>query len=302
MQRAFNIVSRFFLISVLGIGPVGCTGQSNDNLNGDNYQLFQETPIWDLAKAVRDENIKTIREIVNRDKLDLNYQEPKYGQTLLMLTVRNEQKKPLETLLELGADPNIYDTFSGRSVIIEAADIDNYPKNIEFINLLIKNGANPNDEEIGERNVSNTTRLTPLLAACRDQNEKFSPLKKVEFLVEAGAKVNYTNEYDQFPLAEALLSENMDVVLYLLQKGADYNRIIFDRAEYSPDGEKVYITNFLREKFYTLNSEKYKQKMEVVDFLSKKGKNYWTTPIPSYAIKEAKKMYPNSWQEYLKKY
>lgn len=56
-------------------------------LLGKDYRLFQNTPLWTLAKAVKQENLAEIKRITSNDSLDLNYQEPKYGMTLLMLTV-----------------------------------------------------------------------------------------------------------------------------------------------------------------------------------------------------------------------
>ena len=47
-------------------------------LLGDDYRLFQNTPAWDLAKAVQDEDEKKIREILTKDARLINFQEPKY--------------------------------------------------------------------------------------------------------------------------------------------------------------------------------------------------------------------------------
>jgi hypothetical protein len=64
-------------------------------LTGSDYRLFQETPAWELAKAVQDGNEERIEELINKDPKIINYQEPKYGSTLLILTVMNQQMKSL---------------------------------------------------------------------------------------------------------------------------------------------------------------------------------------------------------------
>lgn len=120
-------------------------------LNGNDYRLFQETPIWNLAKAVQDENVEEIKRIVKKDSVDVNYQESKFGHTLLILTIKNQHLNSCKTLLELGADPNKHDTYDGSSAIIDAAAINSIEGvDVKFLKLLLEHGGNPNDEETGE--------------------------------------------------------------------------------------------------------------------------------------------------------
>jgi len=141
-----------------------------------------------------------------------------------------------------------------------------------------------------------------LLVACSDVNQFVSPIEKVKVLVESGANVNYKNEFNDFPLVEALMHKHFDVTLYLLQKGADYSQILFDRAEFSKGGKKIYIADFLREILLPLDSKEYQQKMVVVEFLRQKGIDYKKVPIPDFVVKEVKETYPQNWKEYLEKY
>ena len=272
-------------------------------LLGNDYRLFQETPAWNLAKAVEDENIEEIKRIVQGTAVDVDYQEERFGQTLLMLTVGNQHYNSCKTLLELGANPNKHDVYNGSSAMIDASNIENYKgDNTTFLKLLLKHGGNPNDEEVGERREGNTTRNTPLLVACSDVNQFVSPIEKVKLLVESGANINYRNEYNHFALREALIHEHYDVALYLLNNEADYSLMFFDRAKFTKGGKKVYITGVLREDLLPLDSDKYKQKMEIVAFLKEKGIDYRAMPIPDYVKKEAKETYGKGWKGYLDKY
>ncbi|HMF73679.1 MAG TPA: ankyrin repeat domain-containing protein [Flavitalea sp.] len=272
-------------------------------LLGNDYRLFQGTPVWNLAKAVQDEKVDEIKRIVQEEKVNVDYQEKKFGNTLLMLTVDNQHYNSCKALLELGANPNKHDNYNGTSAIVDASNIENYKDdNTKFIKLLLEYGGNPNDEETGKRQEGNTTRKTPLLAACSDVNQFVSPIEKVKVLVDAGANVNYKNEFNDFPLAEAVMHKHYDAVLYLLQKGADYSLMLFDRAEFSEGGKKMYIADLLREDLLHLDSKKYQQKMRVVEFLKEKGIDYRKVPIPDFVIKEAKETYPKNWKEYLEKY
>ena len=276
---------------------------SKDNLTGADYDLFKNTPDWGLAKAVKVENIEEIKRIVREERVNIDFQEEKFGNTLLMLTVENNHYNSCKALLEVGADPNIHDNYNGSTALIDAAGKENYKDdNTRFLKLLLSHGANPNEEETGARQAGNTTRKNPLLVACSDVNQFVSPIGKVKMLVEAGAKVNYKNEYNHFPLREALIHKHYDVVLYLLQKGANYDEVLFDRSKFQSNGKKIYIADLLREHLLPLESQEYQLKMEIVEFLKENGIIYRNVPIPGFVIMEAKKTYPKSWKEYLEKY
>lgn len=267
-------------------------------LSGKDYRLFQETPGWDLAKAVKEENIKEIIRIVDQKTVDIDYQEPKFGNTLLMLTVGNQHYNSCKILLEMGADPNKHDSYTGSTALIDAAGIENYQgDNTRFLKLLLAHGADPNEEETGKRQEGNTTRKNPLLFACSDVNQFVSPIAKVRVLVEAGANVNYKNEFNMTPLRKSLINEHYDVVLYLIRNGVNYKSVISN-----VDGKDYYLWDELRLDLLYLDSEKYKQKMVLVNFLKEQGLDYRALSIPDYAKTQAKKMYPMNWQEYLEKY
>ena len=240
---------KLLLIFLFGITLIGCDREKivdKDKLTGFDYRLFQQTPAWEFAKAVQDGKREKIKEIVRNDPALINYQEPKYGSTLLMLTIRNDNKKSFKTLLEEGADVNIYDTFSGRSALIEAGSFGN----VSYAELLLSHGADVNDVEVGDRKPTNSTRDTPLIAAARSGN-----CKMVKFLISKGANINYQNEYGQSALSVAALTNEFDIVLYLLQNGADYHRTLFYRQNYScpaelydyNDKNPVYFKEFLLE-------------------------------------------------------
>lgn len=61
-----------------------------EDIYEDDFRLFQETPVWKLAKAVQDQKLSKIKRLVKEEKLDVDFQESKYGNTLLMLAVKNE--------------------------------------------------------------------------------------------------------------------------------------------------------------------------------------------------------------------
>jgi hypothetical protein len=242
-------------------------------LTGSDYRLFQNTPAWDLAKAVQDEDEKKINEIVSKDPKLINYQESKFGNTLLILTITNQQIKPFKYLLEKSADVNIHNTFDGTSAIIKACNSKYY--DITFAQMLVEYGANVNDVETGERRQGNSTRLTPLIAASKTGN-----LYLVKFLESKGVDVNYQNEFGQSALSASVMINKYEISYYLLQNGADYKRPIFYRPDYSiplekqdpnDKGKPMYLLDVLKENVADVNTDEYKYKMLIIDFLNSKG-------------------------------
>ena len=98
------------------------------------------------------------------------------------------------------------------------------------------------------------------------------------------------------------------VMLYLLEHGADYNHKFKMHNFDPPDYTFFYvdILYILRLCIYPLDSKEYKDKLKVIDFLRRRGMDYWKSPIPSRAIGVVKrKISPKNeeeLQEYLKRY
>ena len=63
----------------------------SSELSNIDYRLFQNTPAWELAKAVQEEDMDNFDKIISENPQIINYQESKYGNTLLMLTIINQQ-------------------------------------------------------------------------------------------------------------------------------------------------------------------------------------------------------------------
>jgi len=265
-------------------------------LLGKDYRLFQDTPAWVLAKAVEDDNLDKIKKEVIDNKVDINYQESRFGKSLLMLSITNNQFNAAEELLKLGANPNLKDFDSGSNAIIVAAYIED-PK---YLKLLLKYGGKANSLETAPVKEGDQARTTALNNAI-SYVDKYS-LERVKLLVNAGADINYSNNgpevFTNLPLSDALAHNNMDALLYLLEKGADYNKVMYEMA----DGHKVYILEGLRKVIIDLDSDQYKAKIQAVQFLKHRGLDYKKEPIPDYIEEEIKKKYPNDWKEYLSKY
>ncbi|TKG88239.1 ankyrin repeat domain-containing protein [Puteibacter caeruleilacunae] len=250
----------------------------NRPLTGNDIELFKRTPVWELAKAVERQDVNSIKSFLNGHKdVDVNYQEPKLGFSLLIWAVYNNCYEASECLLNHGADPNLKSTYSGTSAILWAAD---YLETSKYLSLLLKYGADPNDVALKERSY----RVgTPLVAAASNR------LESVKLLVESGADIDYVFYNRENAIKAAMVSEKSEIVYYLL---VDCHAKFYEPPKYA--NNKPFI-RWLRTWTFPLDSEDYKVKMKIVDFLAKQGYDYWATEIPAPVLKH----YP---EEYCDKY
>ena len=159
-----------------------------------------------------------------------------------------------------------------------------------YLKFLIANGGDVNAVSKAE----NTMVRTPLIAASQYK------LENVKLLIAAGANPNYTYRYNDkdstitSALSAAALMDNIDVVNYLIfEQGIDYNTLT--KPSFKKGGEPWTIANSLRHMVFPLGSEKYQQKMKLVNYLKEHGIDYWKTAIP-------KIYYKNYDSTYLSKY
>ena len=270
---------RLLLIIIVIIFSVNASLAQINGLYGNDIRLFKGES-WELAQAVKQQNVRKIKQLVSQGKVNVNFQEPRFGKTLLIWAVLTDRYKSAHALLESGADPNIKDTYSGTSALMEAADKED---SSEFVRLLLKYGADPNiDAEAKEPN----RIATPLIAASKKR------LESVKLLVEAGADINYVNRHGGSALDAAFLRDKVEIVVYLLmEKGADFDRVFTIRI----DGSEVRIADLLRYWVFPLDSDDYRNKMQIVAFLKERGVDYWKAPVPKH-------YYQNYPKEYLEKY
>jgi ankyrin repeat protein len=239
------------------------------DLLGSDYRLFQNTPAFELAKAVCSEDMDQVEYLVNAKRQNINFQEPKFGNSLIMMTVVNQQYGMCEKLLQLGANPNLHDYYQGTPAIVDAAQIGSlFFDDTKFLRLLLKYGANPSDKENGKLDEGNSIRYTPLIVS---SGSKYEAFEKVKLLVEAGADINYKDEFNNFALKRAIVLDNMEVAYYLLLHGADYQGVFIDRSKYFEGGQKAYIQDLLMEHNYSSYSRNQKYKLKIIDFLKAKG-------------------------------
>ena len=261
-----------------------------NSLLASDYRLFQSTPGWNLAKAVMNDDVSQIISEIKKNPALIDYTDIRFGQPILKFAIMNRNYESAKVLLKLGANPNKEDKLDGSSPLMEAARLGNdginsQKINEKFLTILISYGANPNIEEAGPRRNGNATRNTPLLIASYEGN-----LDYVKILINAGANINYANEFGENILGAAVNSRNPDLVYYLLDEGIDFTKPIYESGNY-----KLFITNGLREWTFPIESKNYEKKMQIVNFLREHGLNYSKAAIPQ-------KLFAIYSKQYLEKY
>ncbi len=266
--------------------------KDKSKLTPGDYRLFQETPVWPLAKAAYDKDLSSIKMILSKNPELANVQDSIYGNTILMMAIINQDYKLFELLIDNGANVNYHNTYGGQSPLIEACSYKQYDS--KFAKELVARGANVNDTT----NITSQAQLSPLMAAARSGNTTV-----VEFLIKNGADINYKNKLGSTSLGEAILTQKYDVALILLNNGADFSSPIYNGLdEYGKSTVPINLLTALRNAMIETGTSKYYQKQEIIKFLNKRGVNYDTVPIPDYVIDRAKEKYPSTWQEYLLRY
>lgn len=257
-----------FIVAI--IGWYSCN--TNNYIPGFDFKLFKNTPVWELAKAVEKEDTEQIAALLKDTSLRVDYHEPKFGNTLLMLAVVNNKVKSVEVLLKNRANPNLPDYYKHDNAVTTLCREWNFDGNCDtsIMSLLLKHGGNVNyqlkyvDTVYGEI-TTNPLGIATYAGKCLDF---------IKVLVEHGADINESNNKpDNTPVAGAIFSESLNVAGYLIiEKKARIPEYCFIR----PKGEKSYeqkitITDFLNEKHYEKGSDNYRYKEEIISYLKGKG-------------------------------
>jgi ankyrin repeat protein len=229
----------------------------NDGLApGYTWELFKNTPDWELAKAIKQEDTAAIFEILKQKKIDINLQEQKFGRTLLMLAVGNDKFYSTQALIKAGADLNIRDS-SGDQAIHEAVRFISLRKNSYVIlKLLLENHADANSYS------ENGTNPTPLAGGVVN-----FPCYKL--LMSYGADPYFQfNDHGFAVWITMFIDERKDGILAAKDLILERKMPIPNPIARSLDGRMpLDIFYFLNSLKFEKNSGKQKAKVEILNYL-----------------------------------
>lgn len=309
------------LAMVLCVFFLGCIDLEKKVLYGDK-SLFKDTPAWELVCAIENENTKEITHIIIENPPLLDYKEPKYGLTPLFRAVGKRKYKSAETLLKLGANPNVR-LIDGFPLIFEAIEPEwgslyVWEKDTRMLELLLKYGADPNynAEDTGLHLGSEEADISPLILA----NDRMFKIEKTKLLVEHGADIDYATKHGTTAAIRALESELIENAYYLIveNEAKISDPYYTDKFRYDKTTDKIveeidydrplYPVDELLDWMYPLDSKEYKLKKEIIKAFEAQGIDYNQRKIdgPKWKVEPMKKRiqneYPDNWEEYFEKY
>lgn len=243
-----------------------------ENILGSDIRVFQGTPVWEIAKAIFFYEYFRLDSLIKEKKAYINYQNSKNGGTVLGYAVAKNRKLAVKILLENGADPNVHYKEDDSALHVAVGHSD-----IEIVKLLLKHGAKVKDEKkIWGRD---------LLVHAID---KKCDREIVELLVDSGAEIKKGMAY-------AIKYEWFNYIEYFLEKGYDVNTPLMEHQKWYTIRDQMRLWDF------PLNSDMYKNKMEIVKLLKERGMDYYKAPVPIHTDNLIRR-YPDTWEEYLEKY
>lgn len=275
---------------------------NNDHISSspEYRRLFDKTPCQQIAKAILRDDSTKIERLIKKNVNLVNYRDSVWGQTLLMYSVYFNKKNAVEILLKYGADPNVYEdsiTHQGSNSILIACNYDHVSS--EILSILLDNGGDPESHYCGvlQDNLGHYYKVGSYAVQVASGRN----LKKLKMLLKYGANLGrWSGEHSSCPTMIAAEFEKMEILLYLLEHDADYDCV--SKSYNESDTTEIGLCGMLRRCVFPLGSKEHFYKMKVVDYLQEKGIKYQDEPIPEYVINDVQRCYPNSWQEYLRKY
>ena len=248
----YLIVATAFGIAVL----IGC---------GTREESMFEKEIW---KSIEHEDLESIRRYAN-SRGNLNASQMAYPQNnLLIHAMKNDSFEAFRLLLKLGSDPNAQSRRGQTAMHVSVLK-----KHSKWLEALLSSGGEPNLMNSTHKSI----RGTPLGNACgtsdpTDGNSARNPyaLEMVKILVENGADVNLQcSDYfgEETPVALAAAKHNFDVVLYLLERGAQYG----EYKETLSTGLIYWMGNFSPATFHDLETRN--QYLKVREFIERDARS-----------------------------
>lgn len=287
--------SRSFVLMLVLLSGVLCRQPEISPYRTRNVRVVFEDPgLRDLAQAAANGQVERLTEII-RSGVPINGMG-KVGITPLYWAFKHHNETGFETLLKMGANPNLYleDGTSFMVAFAEPIHDDEYEHdNIFFLKTALKYGGNPNLRSDPQR----CPDVSPLIAAAT----LGSSLKRIDILLDAGAEIDYKTRGGNTALFRAATLNQYHVVWHLIQRGANFQAktksgkslvTMVEKHLYWPPSEA-------KQKENPIFKEHYEARRKVIDFLRSKGykfvayeenpeniKNAGKTKIKNYVYEE----------------
>jgi len=242
-----------------------------------DFALFKGSPVQELAKAVEKDDSAMIISALKLEKNSINYQDSKYGSSLLLLSVVNYKPTSTRLLLKFGADPNLRSQDDNSTPFLTACRYGvntNYQYNAQrwqdmFV-LLLDHGANVNDSSTTVQTNDGVTHDTVTTTAL-EYLVRFLPVNVIKLMLAKGARLDiYPRNGTRSILFTS--SYNLPVLRYLLEeKKVPIPEYAVIRQEGTANERKLTLRELLVEENPTIRPEEQSLLREIEDFLAAHG-------------------------------
>jgi ankyrin repeat protein len=245
-----------------------CTLKSE--MPGFEGGLFKNSPLSKIAKAIEDGDSNYVKHILKEKSLDLNYHEPKYGNTVLMLAVAQNQFEIVNTLLINGANVDETDYYDNATALIYACNNYSLDCSTKMVELLIDYKANVNFKQkinrVEQNGAVSKVINTPLTLASKN-----GCISVAQTLLNAGADINISTYYEGYgAITEALLQENLEMARFLIiERKAKIPTYCFIRNQGSHSEQLISVAELIGNIKTSQNKNSNKIKIELLEYLRK---------------------------------
>ena len=249
---------RFVLFSLILAVFTQCMFASNRKLLGYDVEIFKDTEVYKVAKYIEKGDTTSIRKFFERKPKLIDVQEPVFGFTLLSWAVFNNHLEATRTLTNLGANPNIVNVNNENALLYAAGKYETS----EFLKIILEGGKA--DVNFKDSIMKVSSHCTALHRAVRKR------LESVQLLLDYGADItiNCSKGKNTNSLLDcAVSSERMEIVAYLVMDlKLPTDEPMFVRL----NGDSIYIEEALLEIDFLPNSEDYKLRQKILEYLKMK--------------------------------
>lgn len=251
-------------------------------LPGYKYSLYENSPVSELALAVKADDPNWINTILKDSTINVNYQERKFGKSLLEVAIVNQKKKAFLSLLKNGADPNLRGLDVGHSIISTpfitacmSGGTERFFCNTYYMEKLLDYGADPNSYEIRITPDGFSHQVHALLITISKKSEVGDDcIKPIKLLIESGANIDEATDKNGYgAITKSLILDRLKIAKYLIiNQQATILDTVYVRREGTPAEQALSISDLLLEEDYTNEPEKRKYKLEILEYLESIGK------------------------------
>jgi len=247
-----------------------------NRIKGFRFSNFNDTQAEILAKAVKGNDIRKIREEILDKKIDVNFIDKKYGWHLLSLAIANNKKKSFKQLLELGADPNLYGSNCESPLILAI----NMNLDLYFLKTLLVYNANVTPHFF--LNKCDFFAYDPILETILNFNDKNSykyGLKVLRLLTKKVENLNLnefnnSKNYEHNIICFCLKTRNISALKYLIVdlKLKIPEKIFIDGTVLLNSYGYMSLKEILQNKTFIFEHSPYREKakQEILAYLNKK--------------------------------